>query len=81
MAACIVEDTRSRSIYYQTKQIKFFQDYFYAHTDQMDSTKKRQLNRSNTFNSNIELTKTETDNSCSIQSVAIDSNNESMKVF
>jgi hypothetical protein len=79
MATCIVEDTRLTSIYYQTtnliKQTKLSQVNFHG----MDSTKKRQLTRCNTFNSNNELTETETDNSCSTQAVSTDNNNESMK--
>jgi hypothetical protein len=46
-------------------------------------TKKRQLNRSNTYNSNTEQTRTIIDNSCSAQAVSINNNNnnidESMK--
>jgi hypothetical protein len=78
MAACVVEDTRLRLIYYQTKP-KLSQGNIYVNSNQMDSTKKRQLSRSNTFHSNNELTKTEIDNSCSIQAVSTDNNNESMK--
>jgi len=77
MAACLVEDTRLRSIYSQIKP-KLSRENIYVNSNQMDSTKKRQLSRSNTFHSNNELIKTETDNSCSIQAVSTDNNHESI---
>ncbi len=79
MAACVVEDTILPSIYYQaTNSIKQTLN-FHAHSNRMDSSKKRQLNRSNTFNSNNESIITVIDNSCSTEAVVIDNNNESMK--
>jgi hypothetical protein len=75
MAACIVENTRLSS-YQITNSI-----HFHVQSNQMESTKKRRLRRTNTFTSNNELTKTITDNSCSVQAVTIttDSNNKCMK--
>jgi len=80
MAACIVETTQLTSISYQTTNIIKQTKYSHVNSYQMDSTKKRQLSRNNTFNSNNDLTKIETDSSCSTQAVSINNNNnESMK--
>ncbi len=79
MAACVVEDTILTSTYYQATNSRKQTLNFHAHSNQMDSSKKRQLNRSNTFNSNNESIITVIDNSCSTEAVVIDNNNESMK--
>ncbi len=61
---------------------------FHVNSIKMDSTallrnheliKKRQFNRSNTYNCNNDLTNIATDNSCLTQAVSIKNNNESMK--